>query len=74
MSDPSYKTSDVAKIIGIHPNTVRLYEKMELISKPERKQNGYRIFYEFHIEQFRLARIALQVDVMLSLYNPIFDS
>jgi len=60
----TYKTSEVAKITGIHPNTVRLYEEMELISKPERKDNGYRVFNDLHIEQFRLARIALQVEVI----------
>lgn len=37
-----YKTSDVAAIIGIHPNTVRLYEKLELVPKTERLQNGLR--------------------------------
>lgn len=40
----TYKTSEVAAIIGIHPNTVRLYEKLELIPKPERLSNGYRVF------------------------------
>jgi DNA-binding transcriptional MerR regulator len=60
----SYRTSEVAKIIGIHPNTVRLYEEMGLISKPERMKNGYRVFNDCHIEQFRLARIALQVEVL----------
>lgn len=61
---PTYKTSDVAKIIKIHPNTVRLYEKLELIPKPERLANGYRVFTDFHIEQCRLIRIAFQIEVM----------
>ncbi len=56
----TYKTTEVAKIIGIHPNTVRLYEELGLIPKPERKSNGYRIFTEIHIEQFKLARLALR--------------
>jgi len=60
----TYKTSDVARIIGIHPNTVRLYEKLELIPKPERRQNGYRVFTDFHLEQFRLARTALKAEVL----------
>lgn len=60
----TYKTSEVAAIIGIHPNTVRLYEKLELIPKPERLSNGYRIFTDFHIEQCRLIRIAFQVEVL----------
>ncbi|QII81201.1 MerR family transcriptional regulator [Jeotgalibaca arthritidis] len=59
-----YKTSEVAQIIGIHPNTVRLYEAYELIPKPERKKNGYRVFTDFHIEQFKLARTAFEVEVL----------
>ena len=60
----TYRTSEIAKIIGIHPNTVRLYEKLELIPKPERLPNGYRVFTDFHVEQFRLARLAFQVEVL----------
>ncbi|MGN0536032.1 MAG: MerR family transcriptional regulator [Eubacterium sp.] len=60
----TYRTSEVANIIGIHPNTVRLYEKLGLIPKPERKPNGYRVFTDFHIEQLKLARLALQVEVL----------
>lgn len=59
-----YKTAEVAKIIGVHPNTVRLYEKYQLIPKPERLDNGYRVFTDLHIEQFKLARAALKVEVL----------
>ena len=62
----SYKTAEVAAIIGIHPNTVRLYEKLQLIPKPERLSNGYRVFTNFHIEQCRLVRIAFQVEILQS--------
>lgn len=60
----TYKTAEIAKMIGIHPNTVRLYEKLELIPKPERLPNGYRVFTDFHIEQFQLARLAFQIEVL----------
>lgn len=59
-----YKTAQVAKVIGIHPNTVRLYEKLELIPKPQRLSNGYRVFSDLHIAQFKLARTALNVEVL----------
>lgn len=60
----TYRTTEVATIIGIHPNTVRLYEKLGLIPKPERDTNGYRIFTEFHIQQFLLVRTAFQIEVL----------
>ena len=60
----TYTTSQVAKIIGIHPNTVRMYEEWGLIPLAERKSNGYRIFTDFHIQQLRLARTAFQIEVL----------
>ena len=59
-----YKTAEVAAIIGIHPNTVRLYEEWEMIPKAKRQANGYRVFTDFHIEQFKLARLALRIEVL----------
>ena len=60
----TYKTAEIATIIGIHPNTVRLYEDWELIPKPQRKANGYRVFTDFHLQQFQLARMAFQVAIL----------
>lgn len=59
-----YSTKEVADIIGIHPNTVRLYEASGLITKPLRQKNGYRIFSDLHIMQFKLARAAFQIEVL----------
>lgn len=60
----TYKTSEIAAAIGVHPNTVRLYEELGLIPKPQRLSNGYRVFTELHVEQFRLARLAFRVEVL----------
>lgn len=60
----TYKTSEIARYFGIHPNTVRLYEELELIPKPERKENGYRVFGDFHIEQIKFMRMALKIEVL----------
>lgn len=60
----TYKTAEIARCVGIHPNTVRLYEELGLIPKTEREPNGYRIFTDFHMEQIKLARTALQVEVL----------
>lgn len=46
----TYKTVEVARIIGIHVNTVGLYEKCKLIPAPKRLSNGYRVFTDIHIE------------------------
>lgn len=60
----TYKTAEVAAIIGVHPNAVRLYEKWGLISATERQANGYCAFTAFYIQQFWLARTAFQIEIL----------
>ncbi|NLK03012.1 MAG: MerR family transcriptional regulator [Clostridiales bacterium] len=56
--------AQVAKIVGLHPNTVRLYEKWGIVTKPERQENGCRIFTDLHIRQIKLARTTFQMGVV----------
>lgn len=60
----TYQTAELAALIGIHPNTVRLYEELGLITKPERLANGYRRFTDLQLEQFQIARLAFQIEVL----------
>lgn len=70
-----YRTAEVAAIIGIHPNTVRFYEEWGLITKPDRRENGYRVFTDLHIQQIRLARTAFQIEVLQNgLRKKIIDT
>ena len=50
------RTSDLARAVGIHPNTVRLYEEWGLIPPVARSESGYRIFTQRHLDCLRLAR------------------
>ncbi|GCF95091.1 MerR family transcriptional regulator [Enterococcus florum] len=61
-----YYTSEVAKMVSLHPNTIRKYEEWALIPKPERAANGYRLFTDYHVELIQLARIAFQIEVLQS--------
>lgn len=54
------KTSDIAKLVGVHPNTVRLYEARGFLSPIPRSRSGYRLFTPLHLEQMRLAHLALR--------------
>ncbi len=60
----SYKTAQVAAMIGVHPNTVRFYEKMELLPKIPRTKSGYRIFNDKHLAQLRFLRIAFRAEII----------
>jgi len=52
-------TSEVAKAVGVHPNTVRLYEEWGFLPPVPRSPGGYRRFTAEHLDQMRLARTAL---------------
>lgn len=60
----TYRTGEVAAIVGVHPNTVRLYEKIGFISVAKRHENGYRIFTDIHIKQMKLARLAMKAEIL----------
>lgn len=53
------KTSDIARMVGVHVNTVRLYEAQGFLSAAPRTASGYRRFSTLHLEQMRLAHLAL---------------
>lgn len=50
------RTSDLAKAVGIHPNTVRRYVDWGLLPPVERSPAGYRRFTQKHLDCLRLAR------------------
>ena len=62
----TYRTAEVANIVGLHPNTIRRYEEWELIPIPPRAENGYRVFTDYHIETIKIAQVAFQIEVLQS--------
>jgi len=69
-----YKTAQVAKIIGVHPNTVRFYENMKLLPAIPRTESGYRIFDDRHLEQLHLLRTAFRAEIISgSLRQEVYE-
>lgn len=61
-------------MIGVHANTIRFYEDMGLIPKPERESNGYRIYTERHLLQLQLLRIAFKAEILnANLRNEVIN-
>ncbi len=50
------RTSDLAKAVGAHPNTVRRYVDRGILPPVERSPAGYRRFTQRHLDCLRLAR------------------
>jgi DNA-binding transcriptional MerR regulator len=55
----AFRTSDLAREVGTHPNTVRMYEQWGFLPTPPRAANGYRVYTRMHVEQYRLARLVM---------------
>ncbi|MBP7686552.1 MAG: MerR family DNA-binding transcriptional regulator [Thermoflexales bacterium] len=56
---PILRTIDIATAVGVHVNTVRVYEQWGFLPPVPRASNGYRLYTPFHLDQMRLARTAL---------------
>ncbi|MBI5548900.1 MAG: MerR family transcriptional regulator [Deltaproteobacteria bacterium] len=56
---PPYTVFTIARAVGVHANTVRLYEEWGLLPPIPRTPKGYRQYSAAHLEQMRLARIAV---------------
>src|SRR5688572_31243114 len=57
MATKFLRTSDLARAVGVHPNTVRRYGDWGLIPPVERSPSGYRLFTQHHLDCLRLARM-----------------
>lgn len=53
--EPLYLISIAAQLTGLHPQTVRLYERLGLVS-PTRVGNKNRLFSDADIERLRMIR------------------
>lgn len=57
MAGKYLRTSDLARAVGAHPNTVRRYVDWGLVPPVERSPAGYRLFTQRHLDCLRLARM-----------------
>ncbi|GGH36196.1 MerR family transcriptional regulator [Paenibacillus segetis] len=62
-----YKTKEIAEMVGVHPNTVRIYEEWRYISSVPRGENGYRIYSDLHLFQLKMARVAFRCEIVQGL-------
>lgn len=69
----TYKIGEVARRADVTKETVRYYEKRELIPKPDRRRSGYRIFTQRHIDQIKFIKRAQELDFTLSEIKELLE-
>ncbi len=71
--EPLYMISIAAQLTGLHPQTVRLYEKLGLVS-PRRVNNKNRLYCEADIERLqKIRRFTQEMGVNLAGVEIILD-
>lgn len=54
-----YNVTKLARLFEVHPNTIRLYERIGYIGKAVRKENNYREFTQKHVVQLKISRLVM---------------
>lgn len=58
--------SEAAKLTQLSSKSIRDYEEKNLITKPKRLENGYRVYNEEHIRELKFIQQARQVGFSLT--------
>ncbi len=65
-SRATFKIGKTAELAGVSKETIRYYERRNLISKPDRMDSGYRLFSQRHIDQIRFIKRAQELGFTLA--------
>lgn len=69
----TYKIGEVARRADVNKETVRYYEKRNLIPEPDRRRSGYRIFTQRHIDQIKFIKRAQELGFTLSEIKELLE-
>jgi len=71
--EPTFTIKHIAKQIGISEDTIRYYEKIELLPRADRKENGHRVYSQEDIEKIRLLSCLKKTGMPLGEMRPFLD-
>lgn len=69
----TYKIGEVAQRADVNKETIRYYEKRKLITEPDRRRSGYRIFTQRHIDQVKFIKRAQQLGFTLKEIKELLE-
>lgn len=69
----TYKIGEAARLANVNKETVRYYEKRDLIPEPDRRRSGYRIFTKRHINQIKFIKRAQELGFTLSEIKELLE-
>ena len=66
MKTTDLNSGDLARAVGVNKETLRFYERKELLRRPERTESGYRLFDSSDVERLTFIRNAKSLGFSLS--------
>ncbi|WP_421774942.1 MerR family transcriptional regulator [Gracilimonas sp.] len=69
----TFKIGEVARRAKVNKETVRYYEKRNLIPDPDRRRSGYRIFTKRHIDQIKFIKRAQELGFTLNEIKELLE-
>lgn len=66
MKEYSLSIGELAKLININPRTIRYYEEISLLPRPERGANNYRVYSEDTIKRLKFIKKAKSLGFTLN--------
>jgi len=73
LNSNTYKIGKTAELAGVNRETIRYYERIQLISPPARRRSGYREFSQIHIDQIRFIKRAQELGFTLSEIKELLE-
>lgn len=67
------RIGELGQATGVDVETIRYYEKIGLLPKPARRDNGYRSYGAAHVERLAFIRHARALDIPLADIQRLLD-
>ena len=68
-----FKIGKAAALAGVNKETIRYYERRNLIPEPDRMDSGYRLFSQRHVDQIRFIKRAQELGFTLSEIDDLLN-
>ena len=65
-SSARLRIGELAKTVGVEPDTIRFYEREGLLSEPNRTASGYRVYDESAVDRMRFIQGAQRLGLRLA--------
>lgn len=71
--ESGYSRGELSKKTGVNSETIRYYEKVNLIPEPARTPNGYRVYGDAHIKRLVFIRRCRELGFALKEVTALLD-